>query len=114
MTTLSYQPIIADFLTGLLGNPMRTGFQTKLIRKQPWLPGLHDPKVGLIQNRLERVFDAVSLSETCEVFQGVSYSRDEVGTGTPIIRGRDLSSPEVTRIGEEIGSTSPWLTPASA
>ncbi len=87
-----------SFLTGLKGGEVGTEtFVTDKAGPADWSPARYRPEIGVAESVLDRVFEARPLSDLFQVVFGSARPREEDKRGVPLLRGRDVSSPFMTR-----------------
>jgi hypothetical protein len=87
-----------SFRTALQGGDVGTEtFVSDRAAPVDWSPARYRPEIGVAESVLDRVFDARPLSDLFEIILSSVRSREEDKRGVPLLRGRDLSSPLLTR-----------------
>lgn len=93
------QQWFTEFLGGLRGNKMTTGFIVELPHKSPWSASAHSPELKVAVERIAKLGSIVELGELYDVIAGYRHSRQESRTekGVKVVRGRDLGVPGLTK-----------------
>ena len=95
---LGGQPWFRDYKEAIAGDEPKVGFTGMIEEGSPWYSAAHHPNVFATERIFGDIAESKPLGELCEIFQGLRFARNLARgkSGTPIIRGRDLSNPKVT------------------
>lgn len=88
-----------DLMVGLSNKPMKIGFINEVKDDDIWTLNAHNPEITNYENNLRNTITCKNLEEICDIFTGFPIARneDENNNGIQVIRGRDLSSSQLSK-----------------